>query len=65
MGETFAKLHEDVLEFGRGGFEGLFAFFDAGGDGFHEIGVLADDGFVEFFLDGGHAEGDDDFAHRW
>jgi hypothetical protein len=26
---------------------------------------LADDGFVEFFLDGGHAEGDDDFAHRW
>ena len=33
----------------------LLSLFDSRGDGFHEIGVLTHDGFVELFLDGGHA----------
>jgi hypothetical protein len=50
MGKTFPKLHENILESGDG-FSGL-TFLGASGDCFHEFGILTDDGFVEFFLDG-------------
>jgi len=65
MRKTLAELHENIGEFRLNGFCSRSALFSASGNGFEEFGILADDGFVEFFLHGRHAYGNDDFGFRW
>jgi len=64
MRKTLAELHNNIGEFRLCGFRSRFAFFGAFGNGFEEFGILTYDGFVKFFLHGGHAYGDDNFGFR-
>lgn len=59
VADAFAQLHQEVVEFGA---LGNFGFTPVE-NGFDEPGVFGEDGLVEFALEGGHGDGDNDLCH--